>query len=146
MRQEFERWAAEYSTLSLALDAHGHYASIEQEMLWHAWQAAKKNAPEGAFGGESAANDRPGLAVADSTCNHEFVLDFKSSIRLCKHCGRMERKATPPANAKQEQRIAELEKDAARWQAIAMLYPGGADALFNQMQKIAQELATKEKQ
>lgn len=45
----FESWVKTYSTLPLAKDSHG-YADITVEMLWHAWQAAKTNAPEGASG------------------------------------------------------------------------------------------------
>ncbi|WP_342617168.1 hypothetical protein [Rhodoferax sp. GW822-FHT02A01] len=43
-------------------------------------------------------------------------------------------------------RAEKAEKDAAKWRAVAMLYPGGADALFERMKKIATELSAKEQQ
>jgi len=88
-REAFEAWATSYSTFSLERDGVD-YESIEQTMLWHAWQAAKGKAPEGASQGESHANARPGLAAPDSACHHAFALDPRSSIRICDRCGMSE--------------------------------------------------------
>lgn len=97
-RERFESWVKAYSTLPLAKDSHG-YADMTVEMLWHAWQAATTNAPEGASEGESDANTRLGLAGHDSNCKHEFSVQPSSGIRLCVHCGLSEvatRKHTTP--------------------------------------------------
>lgn len=42
-----------------------------------------------------------------------------------------------------KEKLDEVQKDANKWQAISMLYPGGSDALFEQLQKIAKDLADK---
>ena len=54
------------------------------------------NAPEGAYAlaeakGESSLNTELDLACADFTCQHDFALDPKSSIRICLKCGTPER-------------------------------------------------------
>lgn len=58
-------------------------------------QPEKKNATEVASLGESDASARLSLAKQDSTCQHEFQLDARSGIRICKHCCRMERRTAP---------------------------------------------------
>jgi len=60
------------------------------------------NAPEGAYAlaeakGESSVNTELDLACADSTCQHDFALDPKSSIRICLKCGTPERLAKKTA-------------------------------------------------
>lgn len=102
-RERFESWVKAYSTLPLAKDSHG-YADLTVEILWHAWQAAKTNAPEGASEGESDANTRLGLAGHDSNCKHEFSVQPSSGIRLCAHCSLSEvatRKHTAPQPTRQ---------------------------------------------
>ena len=99
-REAFEAWAKTYSTLSLERDAHGHYVSMEQELLWHGFQAGKAEAPVGASeGGDLDANARLGLAGADSACAHEFALSPTSSIQLCVKCGIGETAANKQARA-----------------------------------------------
>lgn len=91
-RAEFEKWAASYSTFSLERDdepSHGitGYKSVEQTMMWHAWQAAKTKAPEGASGGESGRETRLDLAGDNYICTHKFFVQPSSGIRLCMRCG-----------------------------------------------------------
>lgn len=63
----------------------------------------KTKAPEGASElaearGESNVNTELDLAMPDSICDHVFVLDPKSSIRICNKCGTVEcKKHTRPA-------------------------------------------------
>lgn len=42
MRSQFESWAKSYSTLSIDRDLGGAYVDMNQEMLWHAFQAGVK--------------------------------------------------------------------------------------------------------
>lgn len=89
-RAVFEAWMRADSTLPLDRDVHG-YVDFTTALLWHTWQAAQKaSAPGGALVGEVDANSRLGLAGSNSACLHDFALDPKSSILLCKHCGRSE--------------------------------------------------------
>jgi len=62
----------------------------------------KTNAPEGASElaeakGESSLNTELDLACANSTCQHDFALDPKSSILICLKCGTPERRAMKTA-------------------------------------------------
>jgi len=105
-REAFEAWAREYSTYPLERDdepAFGTtgYTSMEQTMLWDAWQARaeKAKAPEGASRGDLDANARPGLAGANDTCRHEFALSPSSGILLCAKCGIGEVAANKQARA-----------------------------------------------
>lgn len=98
IRAAFEAWMKSDSTLPITTDEHG-YTDFTTALLWHAWQAAKTNAPEGASGGESCANARLGLAVADDTCAHDFGVAPNSGISICSKCGLSEiaaRKRTEP--------------------------------------------------
>ncbi len=66
----------------------------------------KTNAPEGASElaeakGESSLNTELDLACANSTCQHNFALDPKSSIRICLKCGTPERRAMKTAATSQ---------------------------------------------
>jgi hypothetical protein len=38
-RAAFEAWMTEDTTIPLDLDAHGAYADLTAEIMWHAWQA-----------------------------------------------------------------------------------------------------------
>lgn len=70
------------------------------------------NAPEGAYAlaeakGESSVNTELDLACADSTCQHDFALDPKSSIRICLKCGtpeRLAKKTAAPVGLTDEER------------------------------------------
>jgi len=73
------------------------------------------NAPEGAYAlaeakGESSVNTELGLASADSTCQHDFALDPKSSIRICLKCGTPERLAKKTAAPAQEVGLTDEER------------------------------------
>ena len=70
----------------------------------------KTNAPEGASElaeakGESSLNTELGLASDKSTCQHDFALDPKSSIRICLKCGTPERRAIKPTPAAPSQPV-----------------------------------------
>jgi hypothetical protein len=75
------------------------------------------NAPEGAYAlaeakGESSVNAELDLAFADSTCQHDFALDPKSSIRICLKCGTPERLAKKAPAPAQEVGLTDEEIDA----------------------------------
>lgn len=77
----------------------------------------KTNAPEGASElaeakGESSLNTELGLASDKSTCQHDFALDPKSSIRICLKCGTPERRAIKPTPAAPSQPVTLTDFDA----------------------------------
>jgi hypothetical protein len=86
IKAAFEAWVKSDSTLPITRDEHG-YTDFTTALLWHAWQAAKTNAPEGASEGESSANAGLGLAGRDDTCEHDFAIAPRSGIPICAKCG-----------------------------------------------------------
>lgn len=90
MRDAFEAWMRVDNTLPLDKGDHD-YADFTTSLMWHVWQAAQK---------EIAENPS---RTSDSGCQHEFVLDQSSSIKICLHCGRsnigLSKRTAPPALA-----------------------------------------------
>lgn len=90
MREAFEAWMRVDNTLPLDKGDHD-YADFTTSLMWHVWQAAQKEIAE-----------KPSR-TSDSGCQHEFVLDQSSSIKICLHCGRsnigLSKRTAPPALA-----------------------------------------------
>lgn len=142
MRQEFEAWVQQDSTLPVTRDEHG-CTDFTTGLLWHTWQAAKTKAPEGASEGVNRANTRPSLAVVDYTCAHDFAVQPSSGIKLCQTCGLSE---TAARNAVPQQAAPVVGDDlrdrlVAISAAIADQDDQGAQAMLREILAAPQQVA-----